>query len=176
VSLNWMIKRLVERVPSGVAIFALDACRENAEDSTFKSRGGPGTAGMKGLSAHIDTRPAGARRDRCVDTVSPSCLPQPQACACLSSCRCFALWVCVVSSLKIMVALAADPGTVAMEPTGTNGRMLFVAATACLSRTLLFPCLQTPVCCCHAPHARSKVKQWVLYGGLVGAPSRVGPL
>ena len=59
VSLNWMIKRLVERVPSGVALIALDACRENDADSTFKSKGGPGVgqeAGARGFLSGFAVR------------------------------------------------------------------------------------------------------------------------
>jgi hypothetical protein len=38
VDLDWMVHRLVERVPSGQVFIFLDACRYNAMDGTFKSR------------------------------------------------------------------------------------------------------------------------------------------
>ena len=64
-SLNWMIKRLVERVPSGVLLLVLDACRDNAADSTFKGGAGGGAgAASGGLSAPV-VGASSVRRDRC---------------------------------------------------------------------------------------------------------------
>ncbi len=40
VPLSWMLRQLVDRVTSGVAMVFLDACRENAADRVFKARGG----------------------------------------------------------------------------------------------------------------------------------------
>ena len=64
-SLNWMIKRLVERVPSGVLLLVLDACRDNVADSTFKGGAGGGAgAASGGLSAPV-IGASSVRRDRC---------------------------------------------------------------------------------------------------------------
>jgi hypothetical protein len=38
VDVDWMVRRLVERVSSGQVFILLDACRYNAMDDTFKSR------------------------------------------------------------------------------------------------------------------------------------------
>jgi hypothetical protein len=64
VALKWMIERLLEMVPSGVALFTLDACRENPTDSTFRAKGASGARARGGLC--VEVRPPGTRRDRCV--------------------------------------------------------------------------------------------------------------
>ena len=74
VSLNWMIRRLIERVPSGVVVISLDACRSNAADSTFRSMGGgEGTGGLDPLVAGM-ARVRSIRRARFVRTLSARAL------------------------------------------------------------------------------------------------------
>jgi hypothetical protein len=62
--LQKLLKGLNSHLSSGVVMVLLDACRENQDDTTFKSKGASAGGPKGGLSANVSVKSGKRRADR----------------------------------------------------------------------------------------------------------------